>query len=94
MIVRDLRRLLQKEYSGKDHICVVLWSTQDIQERAYERGIYKISQRELNAMIDSLHKNHDTFSGIGWIDIDNLLDDYLERVLFEEDVEDYLLKGE
>lgn len=63
-----------KRIDPKEHVCVIIWSVEDVLERANERGM-KISKGEAEDIIEEMEHRHDATIGINWDTIDSYLGD-------------------
>ena len=62
-----------------EHVCVIVWSIDDVLERAYAKKV-KISEKEAEEILDKMEYNHDASVGISWDTIDIYISDVeLER---------------
>jgi len=75
--------LIKNQYKAKEHICLIIWSKEDVLERAKERGI-KITIPDAETIIDEMEQRHDASIGVCWDTIDCYLDD-IEQKLMEKD---------
>jgi len=49
----------------KEHICLIIWSVEDVEERARETNI-KITRAEAEEILDKMENNHDATIGVNW----------------------------
>jgi hypothetical protein len=67
-----------KRIDPKEHVCVIIWSVEDVLEQAHERNV-KCSKVEAEEILDKMENAHDATLGINWDTIDSYLDDIREK---------------
>ena len=63
-----------------EHLCVIVWSTEDIIGLAKEHRIH-ITQVEANKIVEDMERYHDACYGISWGTIVSYLDDLVTERL-------------
>jgi len=77
-----VRRAIEhlRGYKPLDHVCMILWSPDDVIERAKERDPpLELTKEEADEIIDMMEDDHDASNGVSWDTIDCYLDDVEER---------------
>jgi len=72
--MREVIDKLNRLYSPDDHVAVVIWTQEDVVERANERNM-TISPAEAQEILDLMDRKHDCSIGITWDTIDVYLDE-------------------
>jgi len=72
-----------RDYKPSDHIALIIWTTDDVMEKAKERHL-EITQEEAEGIVDDLQENHDASQGISWNTIDDALDEVEDKHEEEE----------
>lgn len=75
MLVKTLIKHLQDYYELEDEICSIIWTKEDIVDRAKDQGNKVPSKERLSEIINLMDKNHDCNYGITWETIDYYLED-------------------
>ena len=72
--IKDEIERLKRDGTLNEHVCMIVWSVEDVLERAKELKV-KISNSEAEEIIDEMEHNHDASVGINWDTIDVLICD-------------------
>lgn len=80
---KDAIEHIQSYNKPNEHICLIIWSVDDILFRAHERGV-KVSQSEAEDIIDEMEDKHDATMGLNWDTIDCYLGDLDDKRREEE----------
>ena len=81
MKVSDAIEWLKKFHKPDETICMILWSEDDVLERAEEREM-EIEREDARRVIHWIYKYHDASIGINW----DTIDCYLDEIKMEKDV--------
>lgn len=68
-----------KGYKRGNHVCMILWSTEDVITRAEERDI-QLTQEQADRIIDKVDRKQDASVGVTW----DTIDFYTDNILAED----------
>jgi hypothetical protein len=83
--LKDEIEHLKRACTPTEHLCVIIWCADDVLEVAHEKGV-KLSNSEVDKILDEMENRHDANNGINWDTIKCLIDDVVdEREKIEEE---------
>ena len=63
--IKDEIERLKRNGTLNEHVCVIVWSVEDVLEKAEELKV-KISHKEAEEILDKIESEHDATVGISW----------------------------